>query len=174
VFVKQLYKRRKLVFFLFAGACLVQAIIFWKQGAVFSPFYNYGMYSERIMPKQNYTIYKVYADDVLLRGQDFTTQQWDKIYLPVFMYLPSDSINNEMIEIRNRLLQKTHLTAGMRNEFFTNEHLTEEMFMNWYRQQLRDITGKPINKVSVIKYNYSWNKSTLQVADSVMVMKTEL
>jgi len=90
------------------------------------------------------------------------------------MYLSADSVNNEMIEIRNRLLQKTHLTVGMRDEYFTNKHLTEEMFMNWYRQQLCDIAGKPIDKVSIIKYNYSWNKSTLQVSDSVMVMKAGL
>lgn len=153
-------------------ACIIQSIVFVKQGAVFSPFYNYGMYSEKILPKEEYVVYKVYADDHLLRGEDFSTQAWDKIYLPVFMYQSSDSVNKEMIEIRNRLLNKIKLSSVADNRFFINENITETSFMQWYKKQLSGVTGNTIKTVSIIKYNYHWNKSVLTVTDSSMVMST--
>jgi len=125
------------------------------------------------MPQQNYIVYKVYTDGVLLKAEDFTIQEWDKIYLPLFMYLAADTVNNNIIEIRNRLLHKTHLTIGMRNKYFTNSNLTNEVFMDWYRNQLSSITGNHIKDVSVIKCNYHWNKSNLTLTDSSIAIQTK-
>jgi hypothetical protein len=172
VYLQQLYKRRKAVFFLLIVAGIVQSIVFIKQGAVFSPFYNYGMYSEKILPQPVYVVYKIYADDHLLRGEDFSIQEWDKIYLPVFMYLSSDSVNSEMMEIRNRLLNKIKLTAAANTVFFDNEQISDASFMQWYRNQLSGVTGNDIKSVSIFKYNYHWNKSILTKTDSTMVMQS--
>lgn len=171
MYLQQLYKRRKIVFFLLVIACIIQCIVFVKQGAVFSPFYNYGMYSEKILPREHYIVYKIYADDHLLRGEDFSIQAWDKIYLPVFMYLSSDSVNSEMMEIRNRLLHKIKLTAAANTSFFNNEQISDASFMQWYRSQLSGVTGNDIKSISIFKYNYHWNKSILTNTDSTLVMQ---
>lgn len=111
MFLKKLYQYKRSLFLLAMAACMIQLVVFYKQGAVATPFFNYGMYSEKIVPLRQYEIYKVYCNGELLKGDDYSIQEWDKIYVPLYLYYAKDSVNEQTIEVRNRLLSKLRLTT---------------------------------------------------------------
>lgn len=152
--------------------CIVQLVIFYKQGAVATPFLNYGMYSDKIMPVQDAEVFKIYADDRLLCGDDFSIQEWDKIYLPLYMYLKKDSVNREMMEIKGRLLHKLKvLPAEAGRSFFENEAFADSDFMEWYKQYIASIMQQNVDRVKIVKQHYTWAKTDLQPADSVILFQ---
>lgn len=172
MYLKKLYHHSKTACVIVVLLCLVQFVISYKQGAVATPFLNYGMYSNKISPMPEYEVYKIYADGVLLKGGDFSIQYWDKIYLPLYMYLQKDTVNTEMVDIKNRLLTKIKLkTILPGDDLFINENFGDTDFKNWYTQYISSILNKNVQEVKIIKQRYIWNAGYLQPADSVILFQ---
>lgn len=172
MFLKKLYLHKKSLFALAVIACVIQLVIFYKQGAVATPFFNYGMYSDRILPLDQYKVYKVYAGGKLLKGDDYSIQEWDKIYLPLYLYYGKDTINTQMIEVRNRLLHKLKLhKLAASNRFFENNSFNDAAFISWYGSYLASFSGQASSNIRVVKQNYQWNGQYLQPADSTLLFQ---
>ncbi|MBX2922673.1 MAG: hypothetical protein KF746_10815 [Chitinophagaceae bacterium] len=173
MFFVKLYHYRRSLFALAVAACLIQLVIFYKQGAVATPFFNYGMYSDRILPKPQYEIYKLYVNGVLLKGDDYSIQEWDKIYVPVYLFYSKDTVNESMVEFRNRLLSKMRLTTLQENNcFFENKYFNEAAFYNWYPKYLSTFSQHPVTNIRIIKQNYQWDGRQLQpAADSIVLFQ---
>ncbi|MBX3255359.1 MAG: hypothetical protein KF862_14555 [Chitinophagaceae bacterium] len=172
MFLYKLYRYKRSLFALAVAGCLIQLVIFYKQGAVATPFFNYGMYSEKILSKDQYEIYKVYVNGELLKGDDYSIQEWDKIYVPVYMYYAKDTTNELMIEVRNRLLLKLQL-KGLEadNRYFENREFNDEAFIEWYAAYLCGFSGHSSQNIRVIKQNYQWNGQQLLPADSIVLFQ---
>ena len=54
MFLKKLYRYNKLLFGGFIFFAVVQLFCFYKGGMVFSPWYNFGMYSEVVKVQKNF------------------------------------------------------------------------------------------------------------------------
>ncbi len=139
-----------------------QAVINFNHGAVATPLYNYGMYSEVFKVKPVYAVIKVEVNGRNLRGEDFSIQQWDKIYLPIRYYLAADSNNNQMIDIRNRMFSKLGLhSLQSSNHHFTNTIISPKQFMDWYAKYLDEIVEAPVQSVLIKQQPFSSQKTIL-------------
>ena len=135
-----------------------------------SPFYNYGMYSEKISPEKEYEVIKIYVDGQLLKGKDFGSHEWDRLYVPLQMYLAKDPINEDMIDIKNRLLAKLHLgDLESYNAPFRSD-VSAKYFGDWYKKLVQKLTRTDAHIINIYKCRYKWNGSQLSISDSTMLM----
>lgn len=170
MYFRQLHQRNKFAFWLLLGACLIQLVIFYKQGAVLSPFYNYGMYSEKISPEEDYEVINIYVDGQLLKGKDFGSHEWDRLYVPLQMYLAKDSINEDMIDIKNRLLAKLHLSYLESYNAPFRSNVPAADFQDWYKKLVEKLIRTDAHNINIYKCKYKWNGSQLNISDSTMLM----
>ena len=111
MFISEVYKHNKWICIAIILFVAMQLLIGYKHGMVVSPFYNYGMYSHAIKIEKFYNIFEVTVNGKLLRGQDFTPQQWDKIMLPL-QYYSNISQSNHLYNFEvKRLLNKFHIAS---------------------------------------------------------------
>lgn len=86
MFLKKVYRQSK---WMFAGMLFfiaMQVLVSWKHGIVFTPWYNFGMYSSVILPKAEYNVLVAISGKDTLKGHDFSPPHWDRImYTPVRM-----------------------------------------------------------------------------------------
>jgi len=145
-------------------------IIFYKQGAVLSPFYNYGMYSDKISPEEDYEVMKIYVDGALLKGKDFSSQEWDRLYLSLQRYLDKDSVNDDMITVKNRLLRKLHAGRFENLNAAFSGTIPATGFQHWYKELVESLTREDAHNISIYKYKYKWDGNQLKMSDSTMLM----
>ena len=156
MFLRKVYNHSKWMFVVMICFIIGQALINYNHGAVATPLYNYGMYSEAFKVKPAYDVIIVEVNGSPLRGQDFSIQQWDKIYLPIRYYLSADSNNNQMIAIRNRMYTHLHLNSlKEKNQQFINPPLSPQQFMSWYSNYLEQVVGDPIKTLTIKEAYYS-------------------
>lgn len=140
MFILKVYRYNKwlaggMLFFI-----LMQLFCFYKGGMVVSPWYNYGMYSQRISIDSSYSVNRVGQ----LRGEDFSPQYWDKIHVTLSYYQAiskNDSLyQNEVI----RIFKKLHIPAADKNLFV--ETLSPAAFEQWYISYLEKCLSVDIKK----------------------------
>ena len=56
MFLEKVYRYNKALFAGMLFFIVMQLFVFYKHGMVFSPWYNYGMYSEVIKPQKEYAV----------------------------------------------------------------------------------------------------------------------
>ena len=152
---------------MFAGMLFfiaIQLFVFSRRGMVFSPWFNYGMYSAVIKPQKEYAVYKVYADGKLLEGDDFTPQQWDAIHF-VLSESEAAGCNEHFYDTQiKRLFTKFHLPVPRK------EHYVNTLFdPNEIRALFAPHLAKKLHakKVTIVPMLYQWNGTTLIEKDSL-------
>jgi|GEM_PF-3661941 len=108
MFLKKVYRYNKLLFGGMLFFILMQLFVFYKGGMVFSPWYNYGMFSEKIKPQKRYDWYNVIAPSPTRRI--LSPQKDDKIFVTLdkFVKLPmNDSLYNHDV---GRLFEQAMLS----------------------------------------------------------------
>lgn len=164
MFLKKVYRYNKWL----CGGMLfftaMQLFVFARSGMVFSPWYNYGMYSEMINPLPQYELYKVYADGELVKGDEYSPAQWDNIH---FKLLQADAAacnatfyNNEI----RRLFKKFHLPIPP-EQFFINTAFNPQTIRQQYPKRLGQAFNK--NSVVVVPMRYEWTGQALIEKDSL-------
>lgn len=147
---------------------VIQLLCFYKKGMVFSPWYNYGMYSEVIQPQSNYTVTKVYADGKLLQGNQFSAQHWDKIQFNL-QQAAAAKCNEHFYETQiKRLYQKFHLPAPGAAHFINTKYSPEQILAN-YHQHLAQWLGCSAVKSSQFVYNWDGNEFILKDSLSAII-----
>jgi hypothetical protein len=120
LYLQQLYRHNKWLAALVIAFFAVQLFINYKQGVVASPFYHYGMFSAPAKIKHQYAVNSFFVNGQLLRGQDFTPQQWDKIYVTYDAYVTAAATNDSLNAIREMIFSKLHWPLGNRQHFFND------------------------------------------------------
>ena len=126
MFLKKVYRYSKplgvgMLFFV-----LVQLFCFYKGGMVFSPWYNYGMYSERIMIKPYYIVDQFPA----ISGNDFSPQKWDKVFVTLQGF--RNLFKNDLLyenEIK-RLFEKAHLPIPDKSKY--TSRVSSASLITWF------------------------------------------
>jgi hypothetical protein len=147
-----------------------QLFINFKQGLVISPFYHYGMFSAVSKLKDSYEIIEVQQNGKMLRGQDFSIQEWDKIMLPLQYYAGINSNNKLFRTDIKRLLTKLHLSANDKNFLLQCNY---QQFENWYKNYLAQITNQPTNTLNICFHQYRFTSNKLIATDSVTVLSQQ-
>ncbi len=176
MFLKQVYKHSKWMFVVMILFISGQAVINFNHGAVFSPFYHYGMYSEAFKVKDKYSVTLVEVNGRILRGQDFSIAEWDKIHLPIKYYVESDSNNLMMIHIRNRLYSKVGFALSKKYDHqFINKDFSDHQFVEWYKNYLQQIIDEPVHSLIIKEavYSNAEDKLTPSNLDSIKLILPE-
>ncbi len=128
MYLTRLYRYNKWLFAAIVFFVAMQLLVTYKRGMVISPWYNYGMYSERIYPKQ---VYEVNAQLTGSKWLYFIAPQLDdKINLTLDNYrkLPgNDTLYNSEIV---RLFAKLRLPVPVAR--FYQSSFSEQNFNEWF------------------------------------------
>jgi len=130
MFIKKTYQYSKPLAIGMLFFTLVQLFCFYKGGMVFSPWYNYGMYSERIAIKPLYVVDAFPA----IEGNNFSPQKWDKVFVTLkgFRSLSqNDSLYKKEI---SRLFHKAHLPIPHNSNFLSNT--SSASVKNWFQNSM--------------------------------------
>ena len=165
--LQQVYKHSKWLFAVIIFFIAGQVFINYKRGVVFSPFYHYGMYSEVMNIKNSYEVLEVEQNGKVLRGQDFSPHQWDKIMLPLQYFAALGKSNSLYQSDIKRLLAKIHLAAADKNFMISCNY---QQFENWYRKYLQQITKQPVTSLNIRYHIYHFTAGKLNPADSVTML----
>jgi hypothetical protein len=147
MYLKDLFRHNKAWFTVTLLFILCQLFINFKRGMVVSPFYHYGMYSEVMKPKENYPVFEITADGELLKTQDFSVQQWDKIMQPVIYYSRHKEWNADMFSEVRRI-------TGLNDTAKYVSNVQKKDFFDWYTRYLSHILGKEVRSLTVQQKNY--------------------
>jgi len=119
-----------------------------------SPVYHYGMYSEIITPKTKYTVPVIKVNGNVLRTQDFTPAQWDKISYTVELFHNQQKWNS--LQWNTDIKRLLHLQDSSK---YINK-ISNTDFNVWYKGYLENVLQKKIDSVSVEFVDYTFNGST--------------
>ena len=159
MFLKLLYKHSKLLFMMVIVFILGQLFINVKHGMVFSPFYHYGMYSQVMRPQSEYLVPEIVVDGILLKGNVFTPWAWDKILQPV-NYFSAIRPSNALYKNEVTRLTPAFLLPGKTSNFI--QPCDYQSFMEWYKEYLSDILGRPVKTVEIISRKYAFSNGKLE------------
>ncbi len=157
MYLKQLYRHNKLLAFWVVAFFAIQIFINYKQGAVASPFYHYGMYSAVIKIDSSYNVRLLYSKGKILRGEDISIRNWDKLHNMIEKSANEQSTNDSILLTVQKFFSKLHWPVDASK--FRN---------NWLRQKegdkLRAYALDALQKFeldSVITKKYVWQQAKL-------------
>lgn len=167
MYLQQVYKHNRWLFLIIIFFITGQLFINYKHGLVISPFYHYGMFSDVFTPINTYEIIKVEQNGKILRGQDFSAQEWDKIILPVVYFANINSSNSLFNTDIKRLVAQLHLSAAEKNFLLKCNY---QEFENWYKNYLRQVTNQQTTSLHIYFHQYRYALNTLVATDSVTLL----
>lgn len=144
MFLLKLYQQHKGWFFFVLLFILIQLINNIRQDIAISPFYQYGMYSQKIVEQKSYEVYEVEVNGNVLQTQNFSPQEWDKIILPLQMNASQKQWNSNVYSSTIKRLLHTNDST-----IYVNRNYSEDEFNDWYKDYLQNIINKKIDSVSV-------------------------
>lgn len=133
MYLVKLYKQHKGWFVIVLLFAFGQLFINYKNGVMFSPFYNYDMYSYPALPHRQYQVVQISVNGKLLQPEDFSPNEWDNLVQPIISFNKQDSWNRLIFDTEVQKFLPIHDSA-----LFTNS-IKEKEFANWYRKQVINI-----------------------------------
>jgi len=157
MYLKRLYKYHKGWFLFVVLFAFGQLFINYKRGVVFSPFFNYGMYSIKFYPQQEYSVTAVYVNGKKLHSTAFTPQQWDNISVPVDLFSSQEENNHSVWQMN--IKRMLHLQDSSK---YLNV-MDSAAFNHWYKSYLSYKFGFNENAIHVVKERYHFNGQFIPV-----------
>jgi hypothetical protein len=156
VFLKKVYRYNKKLFFffvLFSGLTLFANF----SGEEFTPFFVWGMYSEKEAPQQEYSIFKISVNEHPL---DYTTG-----YLPANRFFLLSPLTYYASAKNNLDPTQIFLEKKLKNSFSAIQPFAKKVLNNeedfkrfpvWYQRYLYQTTGENISnyKVEILNVYY--------------------
>lgn len=165
MYLIQLYRYKKWLFTIIAFFIAAQLYINSKHGVVVSPFFHYGMYSMVIKVNRTYNVFEVRQNGIMLKGEDFTPQEWDKILLPLQYFTAIQTSNKLYKNDIARLFKKIGLSTTEQNFVI---HCNYQQFISWYSSYLGGITGTTTASIAVGQRLYIYNGKRLEPTNKVI------
>ncbi len=157
MYLKQLYRHNKLLAFFVGTFFAIQIFINYKQGAVASPFYHYGMYSAVMKIDSVYDVRLVFSKGKILRGQDFSIRNWDKLHNMIEKSSNAQSTNDSILLTVQKFFNKLHWPVDASK--FRNNWLRQKEGEKLSAHQLFAL--QDFAPDSVISQKYVWKQAKL-------------
>jgi hypothetical protein len=164
MFLKKVYKYNKFLFLTMIAFSTVQIFVSFNRGIVISPFFNYGMYSEAFNTPGSYPVFEIEQNGKLLRGEEFSPEDWDKIILPPSYYANIKASNALYHKEVKRILERIGITTND-ERFLTACNYKE--FEKWYGKYLFQITGQPTTSLKIYSRVYQYRPHKLVPTDAI-------
>jgi hypothetical protein len=158
MYLKKLYRFNKPGFCIFLLLLLAFLAINYKQGAVATPIYMYGMYGA---PRYSTDTQKVYQLSVDGRQLDMNTipfAQRDLLLLSPDNYKRQKTINPAVLFSMKKIFGFTGL---MKEGLFLN-HNSDEQFNQWYLHTINKVLGLNVRHALLTSRYFTWSKQGFQ------------
>jgi hypothetical protein len=130
MYLTRLYRYNKWLFIAIIFFAVMQLFVTYKRGMLISPWYNYGMYSEKMHPKKGYEVNKALGGPAWLYV--ISPQYDDKINVTIDNHknlAQNDSLYKKEIA---RLFAKFHLPVP--NPKFYKSSFSQQQFTKWFNE----------------------------------------
>ena len=155
MYLTKLYRYNKWLFTGIVFFAAMQLLVTYKRGMVISPWYNYGMYSEKIYPQKTYEVNKKLTGSAWLYL--VSPQYDDKVDVTLDNYRKistNDSLYHKEI---TRLFAKMHLPVPATEKYECK--LDRQAFNEWFENNISHTQDLFIHafKKSDSTIRYEWN-----------------
>lgn len=159
-FFKNLYKRQPKLFYLFGSFCILQ-VLFSLIKLEVTPFFLYGMFSEKVMPSDTLSERSVWVDGQQLKN----THLWHKEYLVIeetakkyALIKQNGSIDMVQTRVENRYPFLTHsfVYPFLKTKIY-NKPSDMSVFQQWFKQTCADMLNKDVQQVTIKEDTYLIN-----------------
>ena len=169
MYIRQAYQHSKWLAVIIVFFAAAQLFVNYKRGVVISPFYHYGMYSDRMLADSFYSVFEVDVDDSRLHGKNFTATEWDRILLPL-QYFAGVRASNQLYKTDvARLLNKLHISAP---EKAYVSGCNYQQFAAWYKQYLALLLQQHVERVNIAVREYQFTNGKLQATNKIVALSS--
>ncbi|MCP9751442.1 hypothetical protein [Ferruginibacter sp. HRS2-29] len=158
MYLKKLYHYNKPGFYIFFLLLLAFLAINYKQGAVATPVYMYGMYGSPRYSTDTQNICQLSVNGRQLDMNTIPFAQRDLLLLSPGNYQLQKTINPEVLFSMKKIFGFTGL---MKDDLFLN-HISDEQFNDWYLKTISKVLGRSVANVVLTSRNFTWSPQGMQ------------
>ncbi|NOU38153.1 MAG: hypothetical protein HOO89_05525 [Ferruginibacter sp.] len=138
MFLVKLYHYNKYLLISFILFILVYAFINYKQGAVISPIYQFGMYSGKFYKKDTTPIFQIFVNNEKLAVSKLNFEDRDFVLIAVEKYILAKQNSLNINTTMQTVLARVGFGTFFNKRNFEN-YATDKDFLNWYKNKLQKI-----------------------------------
>jgi len=159
-FFKNLYERQPKLFYLFGSFCILQVLVNLIKLEV-TPFFLYGMFSEKVVPSDTLTERSVWVDGQLLKN----THLWHKEHLVIdetakkyVLIKQNDSTDIVQTRVENRypFLTQSFLYPFLKARIYNTPSDFSD-FQHWFKQACAKMLNKEVKQITIKEDTYLIN-----------------
>lgn len=158
LFPVKAYRQNRFIFWLTGLFLVCQLAVSFTRG-VFTPFYNFGMYSAVSKIKPAYPVLEIYSKGSLVNYNDYTLHQWNRILI-AYDYGVNPQFNDSFFKHR---IEPIMGMAGLHPErsyyVMDTSAAAQQNRLEAWKQLAETILETKIDSFRI--RNYTWNGSTL-------------
>ncbi len=159
MFLKQVYAQSKLIFYLILIFCLGQ-LLFLYRGVENTPFFLYGMYSEKKQTEQqyNYNIIQIDGKEFDPEKLPFGSHEMVLSTLDRYCFLDKVNFNDTISSVVSKRF-KSRISEGHFNVLvgrLTNGPADKICYQRWLKKYLAQATGGTIRSLKIYRGNFSY------------------
>ena len=164
------------LFYLVVIFCLLQ-LFFTYKGVETFPFFNFGMYSEKQVPKQIYLVIIIKADGKVFNYYSLPILNKEMLIEPLVRYAELKKNNFIDEPIRSVVEKRFKNRLSDKNYQYCLQHLSNSTkdttaFQKWFKHYLEFSVKGSFKNVEVYTGNYFYDKkANLTLRDSLLLFK---
>jgi hypothetical protein len=159
MFLKTLYQRWRMMFWIVLGFIALQAFFAFK-GIQNTPFFLFNMYSTRQQNKDTTYKIRLLVNNKAFNYHSLMYREAESLigsfeYFERLQQTDFHATDPQLVKARleNKLPRKIYGIAFNR---LTNAAMTKEMYLAWWLKYLEAVTGETINTVQVVRTPMTW------------------
>ncbi len=160
MFLKQLFIYNKYLFAFLATFMVATILVFYKWGAVASPVYQYGMFSENYYTSDTQTVYQIYSNNQPINYTTYNQNALDKVQQNIANYLNQSKNNQAIYSTFKGILTPIYIGKLMTEQNYTN-HISDKQFVNWLLKQLPNSTSLNNSNIKISQQSYVYRNNAL-------------
>ncbi len=131
------------------------------------PFLHYGMFSEKINYQAYYETFQIEVDGQLLKGSDFSIQDWEMLQSPLLIHHQIQQ-NNDFEKDKMYIhffLAKLGLSAidDLMKPHLNNTKLSPTEYNRYYKNYIEKVLGKSITQLEVKLCYFAYRDNAYQL-----------
>ena len=161
MFLKELYSYNKALcigFLLFICAFI---FINYKQGAVATPIYQFGMFSEKFHIKDTQTVFRLYVTGKPADLSECNFQQRDMLLVSPEHFKSSKEKNKNIFFQMKKMAGRIHFEKFLRDEIYTN-NISDSAYFHWYKGMVSSITRKSAVNTEIFTQKFVWDTDSIK------------
>lgn len=165
-FFKNLYKRQPKLFYLFGSFCIIQLLLTFMKLEV-TPFFLYGMFSEKVMPSDTLSERSVWVDGKQLKNTDLLHKEHLLIEETTKKYVllkKNDSIDivQTRVEVKYPFLTHSFAYPFLKTRIY-NQPADMITFQHWFKATCEDLLNKKVQHITFTEDTYLINPEKTQL-----------